>query len=241
MKKWILFGLVLLACFTPLYLLAANAPAKPLPNPKKQDLQHFDAINLSGVGNLYIKQTDEESFTLEADETLIPLIKVSVKDKTLYIDLKDASSHLKSKISYYLNIKTVNNITASGLTNVFIKNGLKTDALKFSISGLGSDADININVKQLTAKIEGGAKLTGRGVASTQVVSVKGAGEFDGTKLVGDTATLDINGTSVAKTNISNQLAVNISDDGQVQYCAQPNITQKIEDNGKISRLESGC
>lgn len=241
MKKWILSGLVIVVCLMPVCLLADNTSVKPIPNAKKQDLQHFEAINLSGVGSLYIKQTDEENFSLEADEALLPLIKVSVKDKTLYIDLKDASAHLKAKISYYLNIKTVNNIVASGLTNVFIPNGLKTDVLKFSINGLGNEANININVKQLITKIEGGAKVTASGVASTQIVNLNGAGEFDGTKLVGDIATVTLNGSSVAKTNISGKLMANISGDGQVQYCGKPNITQKIEDNGKISRLESGC
>ncbi len=246
MRKRILIGLVFLLCFVQMPLFADDVTKKTdntatKTTPKKQELQHFDTINLSGVGNLYIKQTDQENFTMEADETVLPLIKVSVKDKTLYIDVAKASEHLKSKITYYLNIKTVNNITASGLTRIFIPNGLQTDTLKLSISGLGSEAHINLNVKQLAAKIDGGAKIEASGVAGAQMVEVHGAGEFDGTKLVGDTATVYIDGTSVAKTNVSAKLSVDISGDAQLKYCAKPDITQKISDNGKISRLESGC
>lgn len=243
MKKWILIWLFFLCSFVQIPSFADdaktdNAAAKA--TAKKQDLQHFDTISLSGVGNLYIKQTDQENFTMEADETLLPLIKVSVKDKTLYIDLMDASSHLKANINYYLNIKTVKSITASGLTNIFIPNGLQVDTLKLSINGFGNEAHININVNQLTAKAEGGAKIEASGIADTQVVGVHGAGEFDGTKLKGDTATVTLNGTSMAKTNISGKLSVNISGDAEVKYCAKPDITQDISDNGKISRLE-GC
>ncbi|HXH54844.1 MAG TPA: head GIN domain-containing protein [Gammaproteobacteria bacterium] len=250
MKKRILVCLVLLLCFVQAPLFADDAAKKTddakadgsatKTIPKKQDLPHFDTIHLSGVGNLYIKQTDQENFTMEAEEALLPLIKVSVKDKTLYIDLTDASKHLKANIKYYLNIKTVNSITATGLTNVFIPNGLQTDALKLSMSGFGSEAHININVKQLIAKVEGGAKVEAKGVADAQVIEIHGAGDFDGTKLAGDTATVSINGSSVAKTNISGKLSVDVSGDAEVKYCGKPDIAKEISDNGKISRLE-GC
>jgi len=239
MKKRISAWLLVLICFVPFYSVADDAAPKPVA--KKQDLQHFDTINLSGVGNLYIKQSDQENFTLEADETLLPLIKVNVKDKTLYINLEDASEHLKAKINYYLNIKTLNSITANGLTNVFIPSGIQTNTLKLSINGLGAEADININVKQLILKVESGAKVLASGIANTQIININGAGEFDGTKLVGDTGTIEINGSSVAKTNIAGNLTANVSGDGVVQYCGKPNITQNIDDNGKVSRLESGC
>lgn len=241
MKKGILSCvtcLISLLSFIPVCSFADDAAAKAVT--KKQDLQHFDTISLSGVGNLYIKQTDQENFTLEADDTLLPLIKVSVQGKTLYIDLANASDHLRAKINYYLNIKTLNSITASGLTNVFIPNGLQTDTLTLSISGLGTEADININVKQLTAKIEGGAKIIATGVANAQTISVNGAGEFDGAKLVGDSATIAINGTSVAKTNVASNLTASIAGDAEVKYCGKPDITKDISDDGKISRL-SGC
>jgi len=237
MQKRILVLMTLL-CFVQMPSFADKAATQTIP--KKQELQHFDTINLSGVGNLYIKQTDQENFTMEAEEALLPLITVSVKDKTLYINVAEASKHLKAKINYYLNIKTVNNIRSSGLTHIFIPNGLETDTLSLMISGLGSEADININVKQLTTKIEDGAKVVASGIANIQTVAIHGAGEFDGAKLVGDTATIAISGSSIAKTNISGKLSVNISGDGEVKYCGKPNITQAISDNGKISRLD-GC
>lgn len=238
MKKRIWVILICCLSIVPPCSSADKTPAKPAS--KKQDLQHFDTINLSGVGNLYIKQTDQENFTLEADDTVLPLIKVTVQDKTLYIDLANASDHLRAKINYYLNIKTLNSITATGLTNVFITDGLQTDALTLSISGLGNEADININTKQLTAKIEGGAKVVATGVANNQTVSINGAGEFDGTKLAGDAATVSLNGTSIAKTNVTGNLTANIAGNAAVKYCGKPDITEDISDDGEISRL-SGC
>lgn len=34
---------------------------------QKQNLPSFNTVNLSGVGNLYIKQSDQESLEVEAD------------------------------------------------------------------------------------------------------------------------------------------------------------------------------
>jgi hypothetical protein len=208
---------------------------------KKRDLQPFNNVNLSGVGNLHIKQSNQENFTIDAPEDVLPLIIVYVKDKTLYIDLKDASKHADAKINYYLNVKKIQNIVSYTSSSLFIKEGLETDTLNLTIGNLG-EADVLLNVKKLTAKIDGGGKITAAGSAIEQNIEINGAGEINFNKLVGKIGTIDIKGSGAVITQITDKLAATIAGDGVVQYCGQPDISRQITGAGKVEALgEKGC
>lgn len=229
-------SILALLCMASFGCWAADAASKPA---STQDLPHFEAIHLSGLGELYIKQRDQENFSVEADEKLLPLVQMSVKDKTLYIGLKEGSQS-SPNIKYYLNIKDIQRISSSSASKIFIADGLQTPQLQVDIGGFGGEATLNLNVKKLVVNIEGGGKIMASGIANTQTISIRGAGEFEGKSLVGDSAVLQLTGTGVAKINVRDTLKVELSGDSAVQYCAKPNISQSVSDNGKLTRLE-GC
>jgi hypothetical protein len=203
----------------------------------KKNLGYFNKINLSGIGDLYIKQSEEESFTVEAEDALLPLIKVYVKDKVLFLDLKDASSHTQANIKYYLTIKDIHNIDSFSSSTIYIPDGFNGDTLNISLNSLG-EANIKVNVKKLNVKIEGGGKLLAKGLASEQNLTITGAGEFDGSQLLGKTGILALDGSSVAKTDVSDNLSVTASGDARIMYCGSPVITRQISGKGILTALD---
>lgn len=228
--------------FIPPLVFGADA-TQPPSNAKSgmsqpQKLQTFDSINISGIGHLYITQSNEESFTVEADETVLPLIQVYVKDKVLYLDLKDSSKHLQAKINYYLNVKNIQSINSFDASDIIIKNGLSADTLNLTINSLG-EAHLNLKVKQLVAKIGGGGKVELLGTADQQDITIVGAGEFNGSKLTGKTGSINIKESGVAKINVSDTLAISINGDGTVQYCNKPSITKQVSGKNIINPLDS--
>ncbi len=214
-----------------------DATADPKNIAKKKDLPYFNSINLGGVGDLHIKQADQQSLIVEADEKLLPLIKVSVKDKTLYLDMKDASKYTQAKINYYLNINQVETISSSSSASIFIEEGLESNLLNFAISNLGQ-ANIKIKAKKFVARIDGGAKITVQGVADEQDIQITGAGEFEGTKLLGNNATVQVNGNGIVKTHVAKTLSLNLPDQGTVRYCGKPVLTQKVSDTANVTPFE---
>lgn len=216
---------------------------KPKDNSKKEvtNLPPFNAVSLSGVGNLYITQSNEQGFEVEAEATLLPAVVVYVKDKTLYIDLKSTSASNKSKLNYYLRIKDLQKIESFSNSVISIPDGLEGKVLNLSLNSFG-EANLKIAVDKLIAKIDGGSKIDVKGSATEQEVQITGAGEFNGSKLVGQKAVFSIEGAGAAKAHVSDSLSAKISGEGEIKYCGKPTIIRDITGKGVVSPLdESEC
>ncbi len=192
------------------------------------ELEPFDTINLSGMGNLYIKQSEVQSFSVDASEVMLPLIKVSVLNKVLYIDVKNASSHTQEKINYNLSVKEIKAINSYGSSTIFIQDGFNSHVLSLLISNLGESYIKKLNVDKLSIKINGGGTIEASGVADQQSIVINGAGEFNGSKLSGQVATVDIIETGIVKVNATNSLSTTILGEGTIKYCGKPNITRQV-------------
>jgi hypothetical protein len=229
MKRYLLF--ILVANFlSPASVWGDDA--KKLPQFK--NLPKFDSVDLGGVGDLYIKQTDDEGLTVSAEDALAPLIKVSVSNKILYLNLADAGNHTQAKIKYYLFVKDLKKISANTASSIFIPGGFKSDSLQVSLSGLG-EAEMSMTVKTLDVRIDGGSKLIATGTADTQKIVIDGAGEFNGVKLTGKSADVKVSGSAVAKTYILGSLNVRASADSIVKYCGHSTLTKEVSEHGFVA------
>jgi hypothetical protein len=253
MQRRIVTGLLtsILSLVTVQPLTAVADPAEMAKSPKAgssdpknvasqtKSLQYFNSIVLSGVGNLYVKQSDEQSLVVKAEPAILQLVKAFVKDETLFLDLQNASKLERVELNYFLNIKDVKNIQSFSSSSIFIEEPIKTDELTLSIKSFG-EMNVNLNVSKLIVQIEGAGKLKAKGTAVEQIVKIDGAGEFIGNTLKGEKVAINITSAGVAKANASNQLVINIPQEGTVQYCGQPSISKEISKNGKVEPLEDG-
>lgn len=199
----------------------------------KKELEPFTAVSISAIGNLYIKQSKDENFTVEAPDDVLPLVIVYVKEGTLYIDLKDASKHAEAKINYYINVKKIEKITSYSSADIFIKDVLEGDTLDLSIGNLG-EANVRLNVNKVNAKIDSGGQITLQGSATEQNYTINGAGEINANRLSGKTATATIIGSGSIVTEVTDKLSTTIAGDGEVHYCGSPEINRKITGKGKV-------
>lgn len=213
---------------------------KAAPEPQKK-LKPFTAVVLTGLGDLYIKQTNEEGVTVEADEAVIPLLSIKVSDKTLYLDFKQASKYTKAKIKYNLNIKQLNKLVTNSPGTVYIKDLLKTDFLDLSVDGFG-EAYIKINTQKLNTKIGGGGKVVATGIALQQELTINGAGEFNGAKLSGKNGIVQMSGSAIAKTNVADTLEVGASEDALIKYCGKPKVKKQLTGSAMVMAIsKSDC
>lgn len=197
-------------------------------------LQYFESVNLSGAGDLYIKQSEKPSFTIEGEKSLLPMVSVYVKEKVLYIDLKNSNANVDNKLKYHLEVKDLKNIQSFSSSNIFINEAFKTDELNVSINGFG-EAHIFINVRKFTTKLEGGGKITAKGLAADQEIIILGAGEFNGAKLFGQNAFITASGSGMLKTNVADALNATITGDAVIKYCGMPKITRQIIGKGAVT------
>lgn len=216
-----------------------NQAKKEKPVQQQKNLPFFNSVNITGSGNLYVKQGDKSQFTVEAEQALLSSINAYVKDQTLYLDFKSPTDQTDTNINYYLTIKDLQKINSYVASSIVIEDPFETENFQVSLLGGFGDAKLNLKVNNFIAKIKGAGKIMVKGSALNQNLDIQGVGEYSGSMLQGENAIVNISGSGVAKINSKNTLKITLTGDGIVEYCGKPEIEKNISGKGQIKTLSS--
>jgi Putative auto-transporter adhesin, head GIN domain len=183
---------------------------------ESRNVSGFEEVELQGVGNLSIQQTDTESLTVEAEEDLLPKVRTEVVDNRLIIGPKPNTSVLTTEpINYRLTVKDLSALEMSGSGSVDAE-GISTDELAVTITGAG---DVKIN-----------------GKANSQQVAILGSGDYRAEDLESKEVKVDVGGSGSAIVNVSDELNAEVSGIGSVEYKGDPTVNQFVSGAGRVSK-----
>jgi hypothetical protein len=136
-------------------------------NVKKQDreISSFSAISTSSGLNVYLRQGDKESITVEADENLLDLIVTRVKGDKLVIKTEDPVRRAK-KLDVYVTFVNVDEISVSSGSDLESRSMLKFETLDISVSS-GADATLELEADDVTCSVSSGADARLSGTANS--------------------------------------------------------------------------
>lgn len=176
----------------------------------------FTAVELAGGGTLTIEQTGSESLTVEAEDTILPLLTSEVRDGVLVLGTRPGSTvATRQPIRYRLTVDDLAGVTVAGSGDA-TATGLTTGSLQVAVHGSGS------------------VRLTGN--ADSSDVEISGSGEYDGINLESATARVQVSGSGDAAVRASEALDVGISGSGTVAYSGDPAVSQNISGSGELVR-----
>lgn len=176
----------------------------------------FDRVSIEGIGELRIEQSGEESLTIEAEDNLLPLLISEVEGSRLKLGIRPNSSISATKpIVYRLKVRSLNGIDGSG---------------SVTIDAVGLDAD------RLEVGLSGTVKSVLAGSATAQVVTISGAGRFDGRALTGRTAEIEVSGIGRAVVNVSDELSARASGASTVGYLGDPDVDQQASGVARVEK-----
>jgi hypothetical protein len=200
-----------------------------------RDIKGFKAISIKGAYDVYLKNGNVESITIEADSNLMGIIKTDLSDSVL--DIYNLKTIIRSKeLRLIITCPNLNSIDFSGATELSCDSGLVFKDLSINISGAGR-IDMNMKLDNLSAIVSGGADLNFSGSAISLEVSITGAGNLNAPKFKTQKCKIDISGFGRAKVNVIQKLDVNISGAGKVDYYGNPAVQQSITGAGKIHKI----
>ncbi len=186
----------------------------------------FNAVVLSGVGELSAVQGANESLTLEAEDNILPVIETQVKDDCLYIRIKsDTNIHPTKPIRYSLTAKALERVGLSGAVKAHFSK-LNGDMLKLSASGATRTTIDEIKGSELTAELSGASSVSIAGSVNRQKIVLTGACRFAGTDLACKTADVMATGASRAELQVSDSLTAKASGASSIRYKGNPNVTR---------------
>ena len=205
-------------------------------------LSGFNAIDLAGPFDVYIKQGSTESVNVDAPHDVIDRVITEVNNGILKIYTRHDTWNWGNwwgnhkKIIVYVEVKDINSINISGSGDIYFKEGITANSLKLRISGSG-DILGKVNVKMLDSSISGSGDMKLWGKAEESTVRIVGSGDFTAHDLVTISTNVHLTGSGDARINASEKIAATVNGSGDVHYSgAARNISSSKSGSGDISR-----
>ena len=201
-------------------LASLNAQQINDPNAEVRKVSGFHAIKVSNAIDLYLSQSSDEAVAVSAvKDEYRDRIKTSVENGVLKI-WYDESGGWRSgnrKLKAYVSFKTLDNLDASGASDVVVAGTIKGNDLVIHMGG-ASDFKGKLEVNSLDLRLNGAsdADITGRVV--NLKVDANGASDLKGYDLETDNCTAEASGASDIKITVNKELSAKASGASGVYY-----------------------
>ena len=214
-------------------------------NAEKRIVSDFHAIHVSDGIDLYITQGAEEGLAVSASSSEYRnRIKAVVENGILKIWYENNTnigftwSWHNRRLKAYVSVKTIDEITAGGGSDVFANSGIKAGKLALSLHG-GSDFSGKIYASDLVIEQNGGSDISISGTTVNLKVNANGGSDFKGFELVSENAVIDAHGGSDARLTVTKELAVEANGGSDIDYRGSPVVKHSSSRGGSsISRRQ---
>ncbi len=189
---------------------------------KNVAVNNFNSVSVSSGIDLYLTQASTEGAKLVGDREVVDQMVLQKEGSRLIIKYKDRSGWsemFKSRKSpkVYLSVKTLNELSASGGSDVFAQNTIKTNRMSLSTSG-GSDVELNIVCKDISISSSGGSDLELKGTATNMDLSVSGGSDVNANDFSVDYAKVSASGGSDTELHVNKGLEAHASGGSDVRF-----------------------
>jgi hypothetical protein len=231
---------LLLAAFALTGLVGFSQDVVNDKNAEKRNVSGFHGITIASGIDLYFNQGEEAVAVSAADISDRDRIKTEVSNGVLkiYLDTKGFHWGMRGdrKMRAYVSCKVLDRLEASGGSDVYIKDGLKSENLDMHLSG-GSDFKGKLTVGRLSIEQSGGSDSFISGTATDLSVNVSGGSDLNGYDLAVDLCRVDASGGSDIHITANKELTVEASGGSDVYYKGAAVIkAQQTSGSSSVSR-----
>ncbi len=187
---------------------------------KERKAEFFSGIRVSTGIDVYLKQGDQMSLAVEADENLHEYIITEVDNGILnvYTDANIRGAEMKR---VYVTMKEVNSISTSSAGDIIGETPVRTDNLKLTASSAG-DIRLEVYAKSINGNISSSGDVTLSGEADMIDVSLSSAGDLNAFNLKVREADVSASSAGDADVYVTERLTARASSAGDVNYKGDP-------------------
>lgn len=190
-------------------------------NAQIRDVKGFHAIEVSSAINLYMNQSNDEAVAVSAsDSKYRDKIRTEVKNGVLKIWLENENWFWGSgnkKLKAYVSFKSIDHVSASGASDVFVDGVISGESLAIHLSG-ASDFKGAVKLKSLTLDQSGASDITIRGSTETVSIDANGASNVKAYDLVTDQCTIKATGASDVRISANKEINARASGASSIYY-----------------------
>ncbi len=201
---------------------------------EQRPIGDFSKIELSGNVKLNLKQGSSQSLSIQADENVLADFLTEVSGSTLTLKTKENYCDAND-ILVNLTLKNLDELTASGATEITSDGRIKTGDFAIILSG-SSNLKLNLEAQRVSTTANGSSDITLTGQAGEHEVDMSGSGSLQAFDFVVGDYKIQSSGSNKCEINVLNQLDVSSSGSSEVFYKGNPKKVSN--DNSGSAKVE---
>lgn len=199
----------------------------------------YDEVKLQGYFDVDLIAGKEGNISVQAEENLLPYIKVEVEGNVLKI-YQEKGKNLQvsrgNKILITVPFDKISAVNLSGSGDINTKNQIKTEKFTATLSGSG-DLNIDVDASEVEAKLSGSGDVRLKGKSDKLVAKISGSGDISASDLMTKDVEAGISGSGDIKVNCTENLNARVSGSGDIFYSGDPKSKDtKVSGSGNIKK-----
>ncbi len=204
-----------------LLIVAGSISYANAQNSRNVSIKNIKSIAVSSGIDLYLTQGETEMLLIKGSNDLIKDVVIEQNDGNIKIKYKEGVNWSRifnnQSIKVYVNYKKLTALSASGGSDVYTQNNIKSDVLELRASG-GSDLKLTLTVKELSLTISGGSDADLKGSGENMQLTATGGSDVNAFSYVVNNAKATVSGGSDANIYVNKALEANASGGSDVNY-----------------------
>ena len=187
---------------------------------KEREAGKFTGLRVSSGIDAYLKQGENESIAVEADENLHEYIITEIRDGVLHI-YTEANIREAEMKRVYVTMKEISSLKTTSAGDIIGETPVKTDNLELSASSAG-DIKLEVHVKEINADVSSSGDVTLNGETDILNADLSSAGDLNAYGLSVREADVSASSAGDADISVSERLKARASSAGDINYRGNP-------------------
>jgi len=231
-----------------LYLFAGLALISCRPNESGSDnrfseeknIEGVSRLQINGVFNLQLTQSDQESLTIDGSPELAKKLKVTQEGDLLILEMEEFNTGFfdKKELKVNLAISNLEEFQFDGVGNIQTTGTFIVDRVKILGEGVGN-IEMDFQTENLDADLNMVGKMTLRGKSTKVNLQNEGIGNIDASQLIAQEMEVKSSGIGKMDVHCEGNLSIVVEGIGKVTYSGNPKVIKKeISGIGKVEAKE---
>ncbi len=242
-------NLIFVLIIVSLLLLSAASIALAQPTKKTLELAEFKSIYVNSNYTVYLKQTNKQEVSVEADPDIFALTKISVENGVLMINVdrkpdnpnkslwaKIDDIKLRPVMKVMVSMKNISDLQVNGGGKIVSENSIASDNISLSVSGNGS-MDLDIKGNNVKTEVSGSGSIALKGYATMNDIYISGSGALNAFTCELEKAKVKVSGSGNCEISATNNLDALVLGSGTIKHKGNTKeVTKKVYGSGTIDR-----
>jgi hypothetical protein len=215
------FALIILgitSCINGQYWKTVEGHGKVVTKERKTD--SFTDVKVSSGIDVYLKQGNEESVSVEADENLHEYILTEVRGGVLNV-YSEYNIRRAEKMRVYVTMKEIRSVKTTSAGNVVGESPINSDKLELSATSAG-DIKLDVHAKNIEIDISSSGDITVSGETDELRADLSSAGDLHAYNLSAREADISVSSAGNADVNVTDRITARASSAGDINYKGDP-------------------